>query len=64
MVSLNLNSINSSAKEKYKFLLNAKLRCNIEDTKSPNLKVPSFLIYLSIRIERTSVLNWKPIIKI
>lgn len=40
--------------------LNAMLRCSIAETKSPNLNVPSFRMYLNIRIDNTSVFTWKP----
>lgn len=39
---------------------NASLKCNIAETKSPNRRVPSFLIYRRIKIDNTSVFNWKP----
>lgn len=42
------------------YLLNATLRWRMADTKSPNRSVPSFLIYLNIRMDMTSVPSWKP----
>lgn len=42
------------------YLLNATVKCNMAETKSPNRNVPSFLMYRRMRMAKTSLLNWNP----
>lgn len=51
-------SISSYMQEK--FLPKATIRCKMHRTKSPNLSVPSFLIYLKTNNDKTSVFTWNP----
>ena len=40
---------------------NDKVKCNIAETKSPNLKVPSFRMYFNASTDSTSVFSWNPV---